>query len=265
MSKAKKKASKKKASKKRAAKSTRAPRAKKRTTKKRTTKKKTTKRRTKAQILATKKLVALNRLRRAKRRRFSPRKKSQASWTKWAAAQPERRDTEGRLMYQGPMTASQDAAMRRAMKAMGLKDAEVYRGEKGELVLQAGLTKKQERKFRRAKKPRRTKHGPRRGFVGPLPPGAHAQAVAHKKKFGVKYEKLRQQYFKAKQKAPTTAVGILKKARSAAKYSKLTPIMNQKLNKNAALWVCGNPLGKRTGCGGGISKRRGSRVVGILA
>lgn len=260
----------------------------KRTAKKRTTKRvakgRTTRRRrrTPAQIRATKKLVAANRAR-AKARRGGPstrrrvakkvRRKSQAYWSKWASKQPERRDVEGRLMYQGPMTPAQDVAMRRAMNAMGLSKAEVYRGSSGELVLQAPLSKKQTRQFKRSKR-----HGARRGFVGPLPPREHLAAVAHKKQFGVKYEKLRQQYFKSKRrptvtaagmlkkaKAPTTAAGILSKATKEAKYSRLKPIMTQKTTKNAALWICGNPSGKRTGCGGGVAKRRGSRVVGILA
>lgn len=261
----------------------------KKTTKKRakkaTTKKGPRKRRTPAQKAATKRLVASNKAR-AKGRTPKIRRKSQAYWTKWAAKQPEKRDVEGRLMFQGPMTPSQDAAMRRAMKVMGLRSAEMYQGPSGELVVQAPMTARQAQKGRRR---RPILQGKKRGFVGPLPPGEHAAALAFAREMkgakGARFQDLQQDYFKSKLKRraktasaravakieslvkkgkqPTTATGILKKAQKEAKYSRLRPILKG-FPKTGAAWVCGNRQGFRTGCGGGKKKLRGSRVIGIL-
>lgn len=209
---------------------------------KKTGKKSGKKRRTKAQIAATKRLVRANKAR-AKGKKISARKRpraktgkkqsirrrSKAYWTKWAKAQPVKTDVHGRAMFSGPMTRQQDRAMRSAMRAMGMAydepTAETYRTGSGELVLQS--PKVLTRKKPAKKRAPKAKRPAKRGHV--------------------------------------SAEAIIKNAQKAAKLSKIGQLLkSRKMPKSSAVWMCGNPYGKRTGCGGGMKRRLGSRVIGIV-
>ena len=200
-------------------------------TAKKASKKTAKKTRTPAQVAATKRLVAANKAR-AKGKKVAKKTSRKKTAKKTTRRHSQAYWAKWASKQQPAMTASghmiHSGPMTRAQDTAARKAAKVMGGRK--------KTRKRSIKYTGEyfPAPRGKVYGPTRAdYVGPILPKSHTR-------------KTRKKVAKVR---TVTANQILGTAAKASKFHKL------------AVWVCANPSGRRTGCGGG---KRGGHVVGIL-